>query len=452
MDLRLALQALRAIQQLRQHEGWSRAQLQAHQAQGLRRLREHAYTHSPFYQRFHRGLFHRPLRELPVLTKATLMEHFDELATNPAIRLEAVRALAAERRPDRRYLDRYWLLATSGSSGQPGFFLFSEPEWLIVLASFARCLEWSGAGIIRLGRRKLATIASTSPWHMSAQVTGAAPAWWMPALRLPATEPMDRLVQQLNAWQPDVLIAYASVFRLLADEQLAGRLHIRPGYAFASAEVLTDETRQRSRLAWGAEPFNQYGATETGDLAAEHGACRRMHLFEDLVLTEVVDEDNQPVPPGTWGAKVLVTTLFSRTQPLIRYELSDRLRLAAEPCACGHLFGVVDAIQGRVEDTLDLPALAGGRVLLDPLVFNHVMDIQPISGWQVAQQADDSLAVLVCGPRPGFDGEALAGQLRQALAEHGARVPPVQVRIVPAIPPAASGKTPLIKRHEPAKT
>ena len=37
-----------------------------------------------------------------------------------------------------------------------------------------------------------------------------------------------------------------------------------------------------------------------------------MHLFEDLVITEVVDADNQPVPPGEYGAKVLVTALFTQ--------------------------------------------------------------------------------------------------------------------------------------------
>ena len=52
-----------------------------------------------------------------------------------------------------------------------------------------------------------------------------------------------------------------------------------------------------------------------------------MHLFEDLVITEVVDADNQPVPPGEYGAKVLVTVLFSRTLPLIRYEMSDSLQV-----------------------------------------------------------------------------------------------------------------------------
>ena len=50
-------------------------QLHAHRARELRQLREHAYAHSPFYQRFHIGRTDRPLQELPVLTKAMVMEH-----------------------------------------------------------------------------------------------------------------------------------------------------------------------------------------------------------------------------------------------------------------------------------------------------------------------------------------------------------------------------------------
>ena len=47
------------------------------------------------------------------------------------------------------------------------------------------------------------------------------------------------------------------------------------------------------------------------------------------MITEVIDEHHRPVLPGMLGAKVLVTVLFSRTVPLIRYEMSDSVRLAA---------------------------------------------------------------------------------------------------------------------------
>lgn len=447
MDIRMLLKTLRAIRQLHQHESWTRSQLEAYQTQALSQLRDYAYAHSPFYQRFHRGLFDRPLHELPVLTKAMLMEHFDEVVTDRAIHLEAVRAFAGERLEGRLFLGRYWVTATSGSSGQPGFFLFDEPEWLAIVASFARGQEWSGAAVSLLHRRKMATVASISPWHMSSQVAATAKTWWTPSIRLPASDPLESIVRRLNERKPDVLIAYASMARILAEEQLAGRLHIQPGKTFTSSEVLTNETRRRVKLAWGDEPFNQYGATETADIAAEYQRCRHMHLFEDLVIVEVVDEHHRPVPSGIYGAKLLITTLFSRTQPLIRYELNDSVRLATENCPSGLPFAMLESIQGRVEDTLLLPAKSGGRVAIEPLVFNRVMDILPLSGWQVIQDAEDGLTLLVSGARDGLVDTTLQEQLIQDLAAQGARVPRLTVQRVTTIPKTQAGKAPLIKAY-----
>ena len=48
-----------------------------------------------------------------------------------------------------------------------------------------------------------------------------------------------------------------------------------------------------------------------------------MHVFEDLVHVEVVDDDGRAVPDGTPGSRILVTNLVNRTQPLIRFELTD---------------------------------------------------------------------------------------------------------------------------------
>src|SRR5512135_3004477 len=137
MNLRVMLSLLHNLEQLRKHEGWTREQLQAYQAKALRDQRNYAYAHSPFYQRFHKGLADRPLHELPVLTKAMMMEHFDELVTDRAIHLEEVRAHAASNHDGNPFLDRFWVSATSGSSGHPGFLLFDESEWLMILASFA---------------------------------------------------------------------------------------------------------------------------------------------------------------------------------------------------------------------------------------------------------------------------------------------------------------------------
>jgi phenylacetate-coenzyme A ligase PaaK-like adenylate-forming protein len=416
------------------------------QARQLRRLRAHAYAHSPFYQDFHKGLTGAPLRELPVLTKSLLMEHFDDLATDRAVRLDEVQAYAERGQTDRPYLGRYWVTATSGSSGRPGFFLFDQAEWIHVLASFGRGLSWSGAGIhIRRGARA-ALVASAVPWHVTTHASATVRNSWVPILHLAANEPAGQMVRQLNEWQPEILGGYAAVVGLLAEEQLAGRLQIGPRLVYASAELLTPGARQRIRQAWGSEPFDLYGATETAGIAAEQ-ARRRLRLFEP------VDRGGggrslSPPPAGEFGDRLLVTTLFSRTQPLIRYELNDSLRVSADAPDCGLPFALLD-IQGRVDDPLDLPAFSGGRLAVQSLVFHRVMDILPVSGWQVTQQADDGLSVSLAGAPSGLADEAVRDQVARSLAEVGVRVPYIQVRRVDCIPKTAGGKALLIEAYHP---
>ena len=449
MDLGMMLKVLHTLEQLRKHERWTRQQLEAYQAEQLRRQRAYAYAHSPFYRQFHKGLDGHPLHELPILTKALLMDHFDDLVADRTLHLADVRAYATQGEAGKRYRNRYWVNATSGSSGHPGFFVFDDAEWVAILASFARGQEWSGVRTTLTKRQRMATVASISPWHISSQVSAVAKSWWRSSLRLPASQPLPQIVQQLNAWRPDILIAYASMAGILAEEQLAARLHIQPQVVYTSSEVLTPQTRQQVRQAWGDEPFDQYGATETADIAAEYRACRRMHVFEDLLLAEVVDDQNRPVPPGEYGAKLLITTLFSRTQPLIRYELADSVRISTEAHACQLPFAVVESVQGRREDALELPGMAGGRVTVQPLVFNRVMDIVPVSGWQVIHEADDSLTVLLSGVRNGLTDAALSDQLAQSMAQEQVRVPAIKIEHVAAIPKTAAGKAPLVVSRRP---
>jgi phenylacetate-CoA ligase len=449
MNIPIMIKLLRTLEELRTHQHWTRQQLQVHQTKALQDLRQYAYERSPFYQKFHKGLTERPLNELPVLTKALMMEHYDELVTDRSLHLEEIRASATEGEAGQPYKGKYWINATSGSTGHPGFFLFDRSEWVQVLASFARAQEWSGVRINLAHRQRMATVASISPWHMSSQVAATVKSWWRPSLRVPASQPLSKTVVDLNAWQPEVLVAYASMLSILAEEQLARRLRIRPTFVYAASEVLTSQTRNRVKEAWGNEPFNQYVATETASIAAEHRKCRRMHFFEDLVIPEIVDEQYRPVPPGEYGAKILVTTLFSRTQPLIRYELNDSVRVSTEPDNCGLPFAVLDSIQGRVEDSLTLPAVSGGEVLIRPLVINRIMDIVPVSGWQMIQQADGGLALLLVGARNGLTDDGLVRQISKSLAQEGARVPYVRIQHVSEIPKTAAGKSPLIKAYRP---
>jgi phenylacetate-CoA ligase len=454
VDLKLVLKLMNNLGEMRKHERWTRPQLEVYQAMALRHLRDYAYARSPFYQRFHHGLFDAPLHDLPVLAKATVMEHFDDLVTDRTVRLEDVREHMAADREGNRFLGQYWVTATSGSTGRPGVFLFNRDEWATVVATLGRAHEWSGVPMTPTHRMKMASVASLttgSPWHMGAQVAQTFQSkWmraWMPTLSFDAAQPLSEIVEQMNAWQPHMLAGYASMMRILADEQLAGRLHIHPHMIIPGSEVLTDETRRRIESAWGHPPFNVYGATEAGaGLAAERSDHTGMYLFEDNVIVEVVDEHYRPVPPGVYGDKVLITVLTSRTQPLIRYELSDSVRLSPDPSPSALPFARIDGIQGRTEDILRLPAASGGEVAVHPITFHHVLDSLPVSGWQVVQEKD-GLRLLLSGAPNRVNDALLVDAITRHLTAQNAIALPISVQHVDVIPKNATGKAPLIKTY-----
>jgi phenylacetate-coenzyme A ligase PaaK-like adenylate-forming protein len=271
--------------------------------------------------------------------------------------------------------------------------------------------------------------------------------------RLDAASPLPAIVARLNDLQPDVLVAYASMIRALAGEQLAGRLRIAPQAVNSSSEVLTAEARAMATRAWQVPVFNVYAATETGGIAAECHQHRGMHLFEDLVIPEVVDDDYRPVPVGQTGDRLLVTVLSSRTIPLIRYEMTDRVQLAPQPCPCGLPFRLLDSIEGRADDVLDLPAPGGGRVRVHPVVFHQALDLLDAARWQIRQE-DNQLRMLVAGPGSGFDPAATERAVQAAITAAGGHALPITVSVVDHIPAGAAGKRPLVialpKPHDDA--
>jgi phenylacetate-CoA ligase len=108
--------------------------------------------------------------------------------------------------------------------------------------------------------------------------------------RLSVETPLPELVAALNGYQPEAVIAYASVLGLLAEEQLEGRLAIQPRVTITTSEVLTEETSRRAESAWGSEPLNTYAATEAPGIAFTSLARVGMHVAEESVVVEVVHE------------------------------------------------------------------------------------------------------------------------------------------------------------------
>ena len=326
--------------------------------------------------------------------------------------------------------------------------MWNRKEWATILASYARANDWAGisAGLTR--PLKMALVSSRVPTHQSAVVGASLRSGLVPTLRLDVTAPMHETVAALNGFQPRILVGYASALKPLAVEQREGRLKIAPEGVVSASEVLTPEAAREMQAAWGSAPFDVYAATETAGIASPC-TYRSRHVYEDLLIVEPVDQAGKPVPEGTTGAKLFVTVLFSRTLPLIRYEMSDTIRLGGRGCRCGRSFQLLEEVEGRLEDILLLPA-KDGTVSVHPIVFHHVLDHVGTSGWQVIQ-APPGLRVLIAGIVPRASVEGVRAAVEAELTAAGVAPIPINVELVERLERTALGKAPFVRALPPPR-
>jgi hypothetical protein len=163
--------------------------------------------------------------------------------------------------------------------------------------------------------------------------------------RLSATQP--DLIDRLNEFRPNSLVAYPSVLDWLAVQSSPMRLAPYLRQVGSTGEHLTDRARQRITQAFGVPVFDHYGIGECLFLADGCPTDGGSHVNADWAILEVVDKDYRPVPAGQPGAKILVTNLANTVQPIIRYEVGDVVTLAERPCRCGSRLPWIERIDGR---------------------------------------------------------------------------------------------------------
>ncbi|HVU21947.1 MAG TPA: AMP-binding protein [Rhizomicrobium sp.] len=404
-------------------------------------LRRYSVNHSAFYREFHDGYAGAPLEELPILTKDRLIASFDKVVTDTRVTAQRVQAFA-ENMTDRDLLDgRYHVVATSGTTGNRGFFLFTKQEWrVLAMASVARGMRWSNsaAGPAKRG----VVMASTIPWHMTARAAAELRRLGLSGGRLgiDAGAPIAAIVASLNEYQPKVMMVYPSVMQILAEEQLAGRLRISPAHIQCTSEVLTEDARHAIEHAFRVSPANLYAASECGCIAASCEANEGLHFNEDLLIVESVDHRGRPVPDGEVGERTLITVLANRTLPLIRYELSDRIALTRTPCGCGKPYLRITEVVGRQGDVLRLPARNAGQVDVAPAQITACLRGTGVRQWQISIGPQRIELRCLC-PEEEFRPADIVGRLSALLEERGVAPIAISAKRVDALERGLTGKS-----------
>ena len=387
-----------------------------------------ARAKSPYYRELYQGLPERieDSTLLPVTDKKQLMARFDDWVTDPQVTIEKVRRFIGD--PGlvgEKFLGKYLVATTSGTSGTPGIFVLDDRqaktgatgarqafgEWL-TLGDFARIL---------VGGMRMAVLHATGGHFVSvAGVTRMRRASRLAARIIrdfSVHSPLPELVAGLNDFRPAIVLGYATVVSLLAGEREANRLRIDPVLLVVTAEGLPEDEYGRIARAFGAKVGNLWGSTEIG--AAAYSCPEEwLHVMGDWTVIEPVDADYRPAPPGEQSHTVLVSNLANRVQPILRYDLGDRILVRADPCPCGNPRPAI-RVAGRAGDVLTFPAERGEQVSLPPLALE--VDAPGVELFQMVQTTPTTLRVRL-QPAAGADPErvwqAVRADIVRLLTEH----------------------------------
>jgi phenylacetate-CoA ligase len=424
---------------------WSAERLAAERERRLRELLQWSFEHSDFWRERLAGhnlseFTESDLPSLPILTKKELMANFDRIVTNPKLTLDRLNAHVNHLDGDAYIDDEYRAVITSGTGGVRGLFVYGWSEWITYALIATRWRTRSGEDPFA----PVGTFFAINAKHVSGALhafsrdfAGDGP---LAVTHLPATLPIPEIVAGLNKARPTVLTGYASIIHLLALEALAGRLTIEPNWVSTNGEQLTDEVKRAVRAVWGLEIYDTWGCTE-GVFAFPCNPGRPMHLPDDLEIIEPVDQDNNPVPYGQPAAKILLTNLYNKTQPLIRYEINDSMTLLDEPCECGCEHRRITDIRGRLDAFFQYE---NGAVIHSVGINGVVLADPSVVEMQVSQTNNGLVVSLVTSGQ--CDSAVLRNNLVELLTRAGLSNPDVTVVEVESLERMWSGK---LRQFEP---
>ncbi len=397
---------------------------------------------SPFYRTHWQGRDLANWRELPTISKQDMMDSFAGFNTLGIQRETALQAaLRAEQ--ERNFVPTLagaTVGLSSGTSGSRGLFVVSPQEQA----------AWSGVILSRLlhrfhpgGERVAFFLRANSNLYESVR-RGR----WLQFRYLDLLLPKPEIIEQLNAFQPTIIVAPPSMLEQLGQALKAGVLRIAPRQIISVAEVLEPQDKTNLEAAFQLPLHQVYQATE-GLLGI---SCSRghLHIQEDLMVMQMesleagsgrpeaklderqVTSDKRQAShsllpePGTLSPEPsrftpILTDLWRCTQPIIRYRLGDVLRVRVGRCECGSSWRVIEQHEGRLGDALEFETDWGVRKFyLEDI--RQILFASPLrfTDYQVEQEVVGHLRVFLEGCSEPL--EVMRRHLEQTLANIGCKL------------------------------
>lgn len=417
------------------------------QKQRLHTLVNYAREHSPYLRELYRDVPQDfELEDLPVLEKADGLAHYNDWVTDPELTVDKVRAyLNRDPADNALLLGKYTALQTSGSTGNPlPMVRDSHRNMIHGQLLLQRLFYGVTPGYYNHSKHKTAFIVhlstSASSYGSYLKTRAKYPGYEDDITAISIMDSAQQMVEKLNAFQPEILVAYPPSLVMLAEEKAKGNLHIDLGLIVSSAELLTEENYHRIHNVFGCPVLNNYCMTEGGEIAMTHD-CPHLHINEDWIILEPVDENRQPMKDSAaFSSGILVTDLSNFVQPIIRYYVGDSIRINHEPHDCFNL--PVMEIRGRTWDSFTL----GGMNFSTKGLEVKAKFVEGLCSCQFVQTDENTMelrGVIAAGYNQDEVLSGLAQKIEAYFKEAGCESITVRYSTEPPLHNTNGGKTPM---------
>ena len=229
--------------------------------------------------------------------------------------------------------------ATSGTTGPAKrvFYTLADTEYTIGLFT---------AGISEMlfaGEKCFIAFPFTGPFGLGDLIARAVERLGGVPIRAGFGQTWREMLALLEETQPETYIGFPvtllSMIRLYGENFPIKR-------ALVSGDACPAGVMEELEKALGSKLYPHYGSRECGlGGAVTCSAFEGMHLRENHIIPEIIDEAGNVLPNGSYGELVL-TTIGAEAMPLIRYRTGDYTRILP-PCKCGGVTKRLDTVSRR---------------------------------------------------------------------------------------------------------
>ena len=320
---------------------WTRGQINSYQVAKLRKLILHSISNVPYYRELFADLGLNAvdiqnledLQKIPILSKATFYKKGIDMFTSSGI-------------SKRNRI----LRSSSGSTGEPLFYLSSKEAYSMNLASILRGWYWMG---YKLGDKYIKLSQNPRKIPIKKLQDKISRNLYL------ATNPLidsnfEFILEEIERYKPKVIRCYPDPLLFLARyKQQHREFCYKPLAITTTGNTLYSEPRAEIEAAFNCKIFDSYSC-EGNSTVFECPTHACYHSTEEYGITEILGEDGLPVKSGV--GRLISTDLWNYAHPFIRYDTQDLVEVSDEPCSCGRKHLRINRIIGRDNDVLVAPS------------------------------------------------------------------------------------------------